>query len=125
MGKYEDLEKLQKLKENGALSEQEFESEKQKVLNETDITNEDKSKENEEKAKKYTEETQKEKKTTNKKTLKIYGLIFVIAVIICMTPAAIVTINSNIKKSEEEKKEDTGLTQNEINEEQKEDLTSP
>lgn len=34
MGKYEDLERLQKLKEDGILTEEEFMSEKQKILNE-------------------------------------------------------------------------------------------
>ena len=34
MGKYEDLERLQKLKEDGILTEEEFLSEKQKILNE-------------------------------------------------------------------------------------------
>ena len=33
MDKYDDLEKLQKLKDDGSLSESEFEVEKQKVLN--------------------------------------------------------------------------------------------
>ena len=32
MGKYEDLERLQKLKEDGILTEEEFMSEKQKIL---------------------------------------------------------------------------------------------
>ena len=38
MSKYEDLERLQKLKENGVLTEQEFEEEKKKILNEADNT---------------------------------------------------------------------------------------
>ena len=33
MGKYEDLERLQKLKESGVLTEEEFNAEKQKILN--------------------------------------------------------------------------------------------
>ena len=33
MGKYEDLERLQKLKESGILTEEEFNTEKQKILN--------------------------------------------------------------------------------------------
>ena len=37
MGKYEDLERLQKLKESGILTEEEFNVEKQKILN-TEIT---------------------------------------------------------------------------------------
>ena len=32
MGKYEDLEKLQKLKDNGTINEDEFNSEKAKIL---------------------------------------------------------------------------------------------
>jgi hypothetical protein len=34
MGKYEELDKLQKLKESGTITEAEFETEKSKVLNE-------------------------------------------------------------------------------------------
>ncbi len=37
MGKYEDLEKLQKLKDNGTINEDEFNSEKAKILAEQTI----------------------------------------------------------------------------------------
>ena len=37
MEKYAELERLQKLKENGTLNNAEFEAEKQKILNETGI----------------------------------------------------------------------------------------
>lgn len=46
MNKYEKLEKLQKLKDNGVINEEEFETEKRKIIEDTEVPNETKNKKN-------------------------------------------------------------------------------
>jgi len=108
MGKLEDLERLKKLKEDGILSEQEFENEKQKILNQDDNSNLDKPKtENEsttniEKENAEVKKDNLEKNKSNKKAIKIFIITFTIFMVIfvafCIT---FPIINSHIEKSKE------------------------
>lgn len=91
MSKYEDLERLQKLKENGVLTEQEFEEEKKKILNEADNTKvetkkEEKKNENTDSKKTKVIEESTEKKQKNKKifttTYVIVAVVIIIAIVI-------------------------------------------
>lgn len=103
MGKFEELEKLQKLKENGVLSEQEFEKEKQNLLNKRNNNIINDSKKNDDIVKKYTEKSKIEKKATNKKII----ITFILTIIVCFSPALYITINSNIQRNKEESLEVT------------------
>lgn len=102
MDKYKELENLQKLKDEGVLSEQEFQEEKKKILS-SEINENITPTNSQYIIRNYTEKINKEKKTSRKKTFKIFITTFVVAIIVCILPAAIVTIDSNIKKSKEEK----------------------
>lgn len=111
MGKYDDLERLRKLKDDGVLSEQEFEVEKRKILGTEKIENripnnevENKVQNNSENiVKDYTEKINKEKKLSRKKNFKIISITLIVAIIVCFAPVVVITINSNIQKSQEEK----------------------
>ena len=63
MEKYEELERLQKLKENGTLNNAEFELEKQKILSKDDVKI-------------------KEGKTYNKGLTKIFFILFGVSVVV-------------------------------------------
>lgn len=120
MNKYDDLDKLLKLKEDGILSEQEFEIEKKKVLgteqNESKSQN-DKIKDevqnsNENIVKNYVEKINKEKTLSKKKNFKIFAITFTIVMIIILSIAGITSIVSNInenKKQEIEKSKEVVL----------------
>ena len=120
MNKYDDLDKLLKLKEDGILSEQEFEIEKKKVLgteqNESKSQN-DKIKDevqnsNENIVKNYAEKINKEKKLSKKKNFKIFAITFTIVMIIILSIAGITSIVSSInenKKQEIEKSKEVVL----------------
>lgn len=80
MGIIEDLERLKKLKEDGILSKQEFEIEKQKIL----------------------KEDNKDNNLTNKKRIKNVLIISIVVILILVIlPISIIKINSIIDKNKE------------------------
>ena len=98
MGKLEDLERLQKLRESGALTEEEFEKEKQNLLNNsnTNLNNEKETK----KIETINKNSTAEKKTLNKKTKNILigtFIAFVIIIIGCLV--VIPLVKSKIAES--------------------------
>lgn len=102
MGKYEELEKLQKLKEDGILTEQEFETEKQKILNEDNSTEKKEAEKKETEKKPAEKKENKEKKKANKKATKVFIITYVIVIaIIIALCAGVPIIQTNIEKSKE------------------------
>lgn len=96
MGKYEELERLNKLKENGTLSEEEFEKEKKNILNETSGNS---SKINENIVEKYSEKNKTETKVANKKAIKPFLISFIIIILSIGAISAVVAIASQKAKS--------------------------
>lgn len=105
MGKYDELERLLKLKEDGVLSEQEFEIEKKKILGtdekekENEIQNNEIKNSNENIVKNYTEKI----KTSRKKNIKKIILSIIIPLIACLIISGIIIISSTIQRKQEEK----------------------
>ena len=83
MDKYKELENLQKLKEEGVLSEQEFQEEKKKILS-SEINENITPTNSQDIIRNYTEKINKEKKISRKKTFKIFITTFVVAIIVCI-----------------------------------------
>ena len=125
MGRLDDLERLQKLKESGTLTQEEFEKEKYKILN--NIGNEDKNKENIVKDKdcnKYDNELSEEDKfsdnsnpPTNKrvksnKKILIYIAIFIVVLIIIGGIAIIKNNSKNVSNNETIKEQESQQVQN-------------
>ena len=109
MGKYEELERLNKLKENGTLSEEEFEKEKKNILNETSGNS---SKINENIVEKYSEKNKTETKVANKKAIKPFLISFIIVILSIGAISAVVAIASEKTKNNTVSKSNTENTYN-------------
>lgn len=96
MKKYEELERLNKLKENGTLSEEEFEKEKRNILNETSGNS---SKVNQNIIETYSEKNKTETKIANKKAIKTFLISFIIVILSIGAISAVVAIASQKAKS--------------------------
>lgn len=96
MGRYEELERLNKLKENGTLSEEEFEKEKRNILNETSGNS---SKINQNIIERYSEKNKTETKVANKKEIKTFLISFIIVILSIGAISAVVAIASQKVKS--------------------------
>ena len=96
MGRYEELERLNKLKENGTLSEEEFEKEKKNILNETSGNS---SKINQNIIERYSEKNKTETKVANKKAIKPFLISFIIVILSIGVISAVVAIASQKAKS--------------------------
>lgn len=96
MKKYEELERLNKLKENGTLSEEEFEKEKRNILNETSGNS---SKINQNIIERYSEKNKTETKIANKKAIKTFLISFIIVILSIGVISAVVAIASQKAKS--------------------------
>ena len=109
MGKYEELERLNKLKENGTLSEEEFEKEKKNILNETSGNS---SKINENIVEKYSEKNKTETKVANKKAIKPFLISFIIVILSIGAISAVVATASQKTKNNTVSKSNTENTYN-------------
>lgn len=98
MGKFDDLERLQKLKESGVLTNQEFENAKQRILNEADNVEPEKSIKSENLQNEVITEEKTEKEVKNKKTIKIFIIIVIIVLVLIV---GLYLISSAIEKSRE------------------------
>lgn len=96
MGKYKNLERLQKLKESGALTEDEFQREKEKILNKDNANN---IKTNKNISKTDNEKPKEERKISWRKYIKIYVILFIVLFLIALSPVVI----SGIQRKQNEK----------------------
>ena len=103
MGKYEELERLQKLKENGALTEEEFEKEKKIILSDTLNNN----------TNKVNQEVKQENKTW--KVVKIVILIVLAVFVIVVLIDGFKSADKVAKNIEAELSEKSNITMSKFN----------